>query len=93
MAKPAWAGGTVRGVITLEPDNGNLFTRMFGKAPPLRAMLIADTAAPGLRASALPNPADTPNNHFAYAIQWFLFAVAAAVIYVLALRRRETGDA
>jgi surfeit locus 1 family protein len=29
-----------------------------------------------------------PNNHLLYAIQWFFFALAAAVIYVLALRRR-----
>ncbi|MEY4270243.1 MAG: hypothetical protein RLZZ58_1459, partial [Pseudomonadota bacterium] len=28
--------------------------------------------------------------HFAYMVQWFLFALAAAVIYVLALRRRES---
>jgi surfeit locus 1 family protein len=29
-----------------------------------------------------------PNNHLAYAVQWFLFAGVAAVIYALALRRR-----
>jgi cytochrome oxidase assembly protein ShyY1 len=93
MAKPNWKGGAVRGMITLEPDNGNLFTKMFGKAPPLRAMLIADTPAPGLTASALPDPADTPNNHFAYMVQWFIFAIAAAVIYVMALRRRQNETA
>jgi surfeit locus 1 family protein len=29
-----------------------------------------------------------PNNHLAYAVQWFLFAAVASVIYVLALRWR-----
>jgi surfeit locus 1 family protein len=28
------------------------------------------------------------NNHLLYAGQWFFFALAAAVIYVLALRRK-----
>ena len=43
---------------------------------------------PGLRASGVPSADDTPNNHFAYAVQWFLFAAAALVIYILAVRRR-----
>ena len=30
-----------------------------------------------------------PNNHMLYALQWFFFALAAAVIYVLALRKRN----
>lgn len=93
LAKPAWTGGTVQGTISLAPDDSNLLTRMFGKAPPTRAILIAATPAPGLSPSAAPDPADTPNNHFAYAIQWFIFAAAAAVIYVLALRRREAAAA
>jgi surfeit locus 1 family protein len=38
---------------------------------------------------ARPNPDDVPNNHMAYAVQWFLFAAAAAVIYLLALRKRQ----
>jgi surfeit locus 1 family protein len=37
---------------------------------------------------APPDPADIPNNHLAYAGQWFFFALTALVIYVLALRRR-----
>ena len=39
--------------------------------------------------SAPPSPDSIPNNHLAYAIQWFLFAGFAAVIYFLALKRRE----
>ena len=31
------------------------------------------------------------NNHMAYAVQWFLFAATALVIYAVALRRRMRG--
>jgi cytochrome oxidase assembly protein ShyY1 len=30
-----------------------------------------------------------PNNHLLYAIQWFFFALARGLIYVLALERRQ----
>ncbi len=50
--------------------------------------LIADPPLAGLGASARPDPADIPNNHLAYAVQWFLFAGVALVIYALAVRRR-----
>ncbi len=35
-----------------------------------------------------PNPETVPNNHRAYAVQWFIFAGIALVIYGLALRKR-----
>ena len=54
----------------------------------LRPMLVAETPAPGLEASAPPSPDEVPNNHLAYAVQWFLFAGIAALIYGIALRRR-----
>lgn len=70
---PAWSGGTVTG--TLGPGlNGT-------------ARLFADPPLAGLAPLARPDPRNIPNNHFAYAIQWFLFAGVALVIYVLALRR------
>ena len=50
--------------------------------------LVADPPLAGLEANALPDPADLPDNHLAYAVQWFLFALVAAVIYWLALRKR-----
>jgi surfeit locus 1 family protein len=50
--------------------------------------LIADAPLPGLAANARPDPRDVPNNHWSYAIQWFLFAATALVIYALALRKR-----
>jgi cytochrome oxidase assembly protein ShyY1 len=40
----------------------------------------------------VPSPDSIPNNHLSYAIQWFLFAAAAALIYVLALRLRQRGE-
>ena len=39
-------------------------------------------------ASAPPSPDTIPNNHLSYAIQWFLFAGIALIIYTLALRQR-----
>ena len=54
-----------------------------------RRILVLGEPIPPLAASGLPSPADLPNNHRMYAIQWFFFALAAAVIYILALRRRQ----
>ena len=50
--------------------------------------LVADPPQAGLEANAKPDPKDIPNNHLAYAVQWFLFAGVALVIYALALRKR-----
>lgn len=51
--------------------------------------LVADPPVAGLQPMAKPDPGDLPNNHLAYAGQWFFFALTALVIYVLALRRRR----
>ena len=91
--KADWAGGPVTGVATHEPDNSALLDRMRGKAPPLRLMIVADEAAPGLSASAPPDPESVPNNHRSYMVQWFLFAGLAAIIYALALRKHWRGEA
>ncbi|KTE05382.1 SURF1 family protein [Sphingopyxis sp. H115] len=85
---PEWTGGTVQGTIVPGPEQPTVMERAMGKAVPARAMLIADRPIEGLRASAVPSADDTPNNHLAYAVQWFLFAAAALVIYILAVRRR-----
>ena len=69
-----YQGGLVSGMIA--PDRQN------------RMRLVAASPGPGLAASAPPSPDTIPNNHFSYAIQWFLFAGIAAVIYSLALRGR-----
>lgn len=68
-----WAGGPVTGIYV---PRGDL------------AVIFADPPLAGLQASARPDPRDLPNNHLAYAVQWFLFAAVALVIYALALRAR-----
>ncbi|TCD04944.1 SURF1 family protein [Erythrobacteraceae bacterium CFH 75059] len=54
--------------------------------------LVADPPLAGLSPLRRPDPSDLPDNHLAYAIQWFVFAGVAVAIYVLALRRRSTGS-
>ena len=92
FASPDWRGGTVQGTIVPGPEQATLIERLTGRDVPARAMLVADTPIAGLRASAVPSAADTPNNHLAYAGQWFLFAAAALIIYILAVRRRWQRD-
>ena len=53
--------------------------------------LVADPPLAGLEANAVPDPSEIPNNHLAYAVQWFLFALVALVIYALAVRKRLAG--
>jgi len=52
--------------------------------------LVADPPAADLYPLAKPNPGDLPNNHLAYAGQWFFFAITALVIYFLAIRSKLT---
>ena len=75
-AAPEWEGGTVSGWIV---PNSEGFAR-----------LVADPPLAGLEPNAAPDPGDLPNNHLAYAVQWFFFALTALVIYVLALKRRRS---
>ncbi|MDT8281142.1 MAG: SURF1 family cytochrome oxidase biogenesis protein [Erythrobacter sp.] len=72
---PTWAGGEVAGLIAAGGKYG--------------WRVIANQPLAGLQPMAKPDPADLPNNHLAYAGQWFFFALTALVIYVLALRRRR----
>lgn len=74
-APAQWKGGEVRGVIGPDHDG--------------QVLLVSDEAVPGLQPSAPPSLDEIPNNHFAYAVQWFLFAGVAVVIYGIALRRRR----
>ncbi len=87
--QPGWKGGVVDGLIVTEPDSRSLLQKALGRQQVLRPMLIASTPVAGLRKPAQPRPEDITNNHLAYAIQWFLFAGAALVIYLLALRRYQ----
>ncbi|URW74982.1 SURF1 family protein [Sphingomonas donggukensis] len=85
-----WPGGSVTGRISHAPDARPLIATLFDHSPkPL--LLVADTPAPGLAPNAVPDISSVPNNHLAYAVQWFVFATIALVIYALAMRRRRRG--
>ena len=87
-AKPAWRGGAVSGYLAHAPDGRSLIGAAL-RPEPQRLMLVADTPPPGLAPNAPPDVDSVPNNHLAYAGQWFFFAGIATVIYVLAVRRRR----
>ncbi len=72
-----WAGGTVTGTWLARGKDGSA--------------IVADPPLAGLQPNAKPNPSTIPNNHLAYAVQWFAFAGVALVIYALALRKRAQG--
>jgi surfeit locus 1 family protein len=71
---PKWDGGPVEGIIA---PNGAQHIK-----------LVSTDAVEGLEILAEPSPRQIPNNHLLYAIQWFIFAAAATIIYVLAVRKR-----
>ena len=73
-AKVNWTGGPVSGVIA--PDRRT------------RIKLVAASAPPGLEPAAPPSLSSIPNNHRSYAVQWFIFAAIALIIYGIAVRKR-----
>jgi len=88
-AAPAWTGGPVSGRLTRAPSEQPLVARLFGRQAAPSPMIVSDRPAPGLKPSVQPNPADIPNNHLSYAVQWFLFAGVALIIYGVALWQRS----
>lgn len=70
-----WKGGPVSGIVA--PDGV------------MRMRLVSSTGLGGLEASAQPSTRSIPNNHLFYAVQWFLFALIAGIIYWLALRKPQ----
>lgn len=70
----SWNGGKVHGTVVSAKEG--------------EFRIVADSPLAGLEPNARPDPTDLPNNHWSYAIQWFLFAGIALVIYGLALRKR-----
>lgn len=86
---PEWKGGAVNGIISRQPDHRSLIAKAFGKEAAPGLMLVLSRPAGGLEPSAPPTIGDVPNNHLAYAVQWFVFAAIAGIIYALALRRRR----
>jgi surfeit locus 1 family protein len=87
-----WNGGRVTGTISHEPDHRTWIEAIFDSTPQ-KLMLVADPPIAGLQANAKPDPSTLPNNHLSYAVQWFLFALTALVIYGLALRKRLAAAA
>ena len=86
--KPQWRGGDIEGVVASLPEHGSLLATMLGHVAPPATLIVARGPAPGLAASAPPRLDDIPNNHRAYAVQWFIFAGLAIGIYAIALGRR-----
>lgn len=75
-----WSGGAITGLVVPE----SMTNRQ-------QWHILADPPLAGLQANARPDLSNIPNNHWSYAIQWFLFAATALVIYGLALRKRRRG--
>ncbi|KLE35028.1 SURF1 family cytochrome oxidase biogenesis protein [Aurantiacibacter luteus] len=71
--QPSFAGGEIVGRLAQSGEGYKI---------------VSEDGLAGLEPSAQPDPRDLPNNHLAYAGQWFFFALTALVIYWLALRRR-----
>ncbi|MDH7975392.1 SURF1 family protein [Sphingomonas sp. AR_OL41] len=85
--RPDWKGGKVSGYISYAPSTAPMIVAAFTHAP-RTLMLVADPPQAGLAANPPADLSAVPNNHLAYAVQWFLFAAIAAIIYAIALRRR-----
>ena len=77
-AGAGWNGGEVSGIIA--PDRAS------------RMRLVSSAGLGGLEPSKTPSTDTIPNNHRSYAVQWFLFAVLAALIYGLALKKRRRQE-
>jgi cytochrome oxidase assembly protein ShyY1 len=87
--KPSFPGGEVTGTVVPEPAREGIFDRLTGNVSPPRPMIVAETPAFDLHPSVRPDPSGMANNSLSYAFQWFFFAAVAAIIYLLALRRRQ----
>lgn len=87
-----WSGGAVSGWISHAPDATPMIAKLF-RDTPQQMLLVADRPIGGLAANTRPHIGIVPNNHLAYAGQWFFFALVATVIYVIAVRRRWASSA
>jgi surfeit locus 1 family protein len=92
--KVGWNGGIVGGIITTEPDRQSMIAKLFGPKVVLRPMLVSHSGLGGLRAAEPPSLDKIRGkiaNNGSYSVQWFLFATAAAVIYILAMPKKMAG--
>ncbi|MEL6486610.1 MAG: SURF1 family cytochrome oxidase biogenesis protein [Pseudomonadota bacterium] len=83
-----WRGGAVVGLAKEAPDPRGMVERLFSASPQRPAMIVSDEPKAGLLANAQPDPEDYKNSSWAYAGQWFFFAITALVIYGFAVRSR-----
>ncbi len=93
--KVDWNGGLVEGIISTEPDRQSMIAKLFGPKLVLRPMLVSQEGLGGLRTPEPPSLSKIRSkiaNNGSYAVQWFLFAAAAALIYLLALRKKMAGN-
>lgn len=88
MARVTWGGGGVAGTVANAPGGQSLIGSLLDPQAP-RQMLVVASPLAGLAPNPPPKVDSVPNNHLAYAGQWFFFAGVAALIYLLALRRRR----
>jgi cytochrome oxidase assembly protein ShyY1 len=92
VAVAGWTRRADAAGMMLDVDHeftGIVIERPYGDQPGRpRFMLIPDTAVAPLSRPRPPRAADMPDNHLAYAMQWFGLAIALAAIYGLWLRRR-----
>ncbi|WP_258042815.1 SURF1 family cytochrome oxidase biogenesis protein [Sphingomonas sp. NBWT7] len=88
MRMVSWPGGAVSGWISHAPDATPLGLRLIRRVPQ-QMLLVADRPIGDLSANTRPDVGLVPNNHLAYAGQWFFFAAVAAVVYFVALRHRS----
>jgi cytochrome oxidase assembly protein ShyY1 len=78
-APPLRLGARLDGILVARSDGA--------PGAPQRYLLVARNPVPPLGAPRLPSAEELPNNHLAYAIQWFAFAATLAAVYLLYLRR------
>lgn len=88
--RPQWRGGLVTGTVGRMPDHRTWIEAKLNPQP-LVLLLVADPPVGGLLSNVRPDPKEIENSSFSYAIQWFLFAFTALVIYSLALRKKLRG--
>ena len=88
---PDWDGGHVTGRVVPARDERPFLQRITGRGVGPGPLLLSDSGLGGLQPPATPSPEALPNNHLSYAVQWFLFALMAAIIYPLALRYKRKG--
>ena len=87
-------GGTAKVVLgwSLQPPTvkwqGGRVSGVIAPGP----RLVAVPAQAGLAENALPDPASLPNNHWSYAVQWFLFAVVGLVGWPVLLQRTARDE-